>query len=110
MPLNKPLNRIANTTRRKILATSVMSAVSLSVRSTTAIGDESRSSTIAAQAADPAAFVTTKDGVKIFYKDWGPKSGQPIVFHHGWPLSSDDWDTQMRSEEHTSELQSPDHL
>src|SRR3954467_5549272 len=39
--------------------------------------------------------VTTKDGVQIFYKDWGPKSAQPIVFHHGWPLSSDDWDTQM---------------
>ena len=37
--------------------------------------------------------VTTKDGVQIFYKDWG--HGQPIVFHHGWPLSSDDWDTQM---------------
>jgi len=37
--------------------------------------------------------VTTKDGVEIFYKDWG--RGQPIVFHHGWPLSSDDWDTQM---------------
>jgi len=37
--------------------------------------------------------VTTKDGVQIFYKDWG--LGQPIVFHHGWPLSSDDWDTQM---------------
>ena len=36
--------------------------------------------------------VTTKDGVQIFYKDWGPKSAQPIVFHHGWPLSSDDWD------------------
>jgi non-heme chloroperoxidase len=36
---------------------------------------------------------TTKDGVEIFYKDWG--SGQPIVFHHGWPLSSDDWDAQM---------------
>ncbi|MFG1421386.1 alpha/beta hydrolase [Xanthobacter sp. VTT E-85238] len=40
-------------------------------------------------------FVTTKDGVEIFYKDWGPKSGQPIMFHHGWPLSSDDWDAQM---------------
>ncbi|MBP1844177.1 non-heme chloroperoxidase [Rhizobium petrolearium] len=40
-------------------------------------------------------FVTTKDGVEIFYKDWGPKDAQPIVFHHGWPLSSDDWDTQM---------------
>jgi len=39
--------------------------------------------------------VTTKDGVQIFYKDWGPRSAQPIVFHHGWPLSSDDWDTQM---------------
>jgi non-heme chloroperoxidase len=40
-------------------------------------------------------FVTTKDGVDIFYKDWGPKSAQPIMFHHGWPLSSDDWDNQM---------------
>jgi len=39
--------------------------------------------------------VTTKDGVAIFYKDWGPKDAQPIMFHHGWPLSSDDWDTQM---------------
>ena len=37
--------------------------------------------------------ITTKDGVTIFYKDWG--SGQPLVFSHGWPLSSDDWDTQM---------------
>ncbi|MRH94429.1 alpha/beta fold hydrolase [Agrobacterium sp. CNPSo 675] len=40
-------------------------------------------------------FVTTKDGVEIFFKDWGPKDAQPIVFHHGWPLSSDDWDAQM---------------
>lgn len=38
-------------------------------------------------------YVTTDDGVHIFYKDWG--SGQPIVFSHGWPLSADDWDTQM---------------
>jgi non-heme chloroperoxidase len=37
--------------------------------------------------------ITTKDGTEIFYKDWG--SGQPIVFHHGWPLSADDWDNQM---------------
>ncbi|WP_439816878.1 alpha/beta fold hydrolase [Zavarzinia sp. CC-PAN008] len=41
------------------------------------------------------AFVTTSDGVEIFYKDWGPKSAQPVVFHHGWPLSADDWDAQM---------------
>ena len=40
-------------------------------------------------------YVTTRDGTDIFYKDWGPKDAQPIVFHHGWPLSSDDWDAQM---------------
>lgn len=39
--------------------------------------------------------VTTEDGALIFYKDWGPRDAQPIVFHHGWPLSADDWDTQM---------------
>jgi non-heme chloroperoxidase len=37
--------------------------------------------------------ITTKDGIEIFYKDWG--SGQPIVFSHGWPLSADDWDPQL---------------
>ena len=37
--------------------------------------------------------ITTRDGTEIFYKDWG--AGQPIVFSHGWPLSADDWDTQM---------------
>jgi non-heme chloroperoxidase len=41
------------------------------------------------------AYVTTKDAVEIFYKDWGPKTAQPLVFHHGWPLSADDWDAQM---------------
>ena len=39
------------------------------------------------------SMITTEDGTEIFYKDWG--SGQPIVFHHGWPLSADDWDAQM---------------
>ena len=38
-------------------------------------------------------FITTDDGVDIYFKDWG--SGPPIVFHHGWPLSSDDWDAQL---------------
>jgi len=37
--------------------------------------------------------ITTKDGTQIFYKDWG--TGQPVVFSQGWPLSADDWDTQM---------------
>jgi non-heme chloroperoxidase len=39
--------------------------------------------------------VTTTHGVDIFYKDWGPKDAQPLVFHHGWPLSADDWDAQL---------------
>ncbi len=39
--------------------------------------------------------ITTRDGTEIFYKDWGSKTAQPIVFHHGWPLSGDDWDNQM---------------
>ena len=42
-----------------------------------------------------SGFVTTGDGTNIFYKDWGAKGATPIVFHHGWPLSADDWDNQM---------------
>jgi len=41
------------------------------------------------------AFIKTSDGTEIFYKDWGPKDATPIVFHHGWPLTADDWDNQM---------------
>jgi non-heme chloroperoxidase len=39
--------------------------------------------------------ITSRDGTEIYYKDWGPKSAQPLVFHHGWPLSADDWDAQL---------------
>jgi non-heme chloroperoxidase len=46
-----------------------------------------------AQGESTMPYITTKDGTRLFYKDWG--SGQPIVFHHGWPLSADDWDAQM---------------
>ncbi|KRB07831.1 alpha/beta hydrolase [Lysobacter sp. Root690] len=38
---------------------------------------------------------TTKDGVEIYYKDWGPADGEPVVFSHGWPLSADSWESQM---------------
>ena len=41
------------------------------------------------------AMLTTNDGAEIFYKDWGPRDAQPLMFHHGWPLSSDDWDAQL---------------
>src|SRR5690242_4930805 len=50
---------------------------------------------LSSEGADPmsSGTITTKDGTHIYYKDWG--AGQPIVFHHGWPLSADDWDAQM---------------
>ncbi|AOF80691.1 prolyl oligopeptidase family protein [Methyloversatilis sp. RAC08] len=40
-------------------------------------------------------YVTTRDGVQLYYKDWGPKSGPVVTFSHGWPLSSDSWESQM---------------
>ena len=39
--------------------------------------------------------ITSKDGTQIYFKDWGPRNAQTIVFHHGWPLSADDWDAQL---------------
>jgi non-heme chloroperoxidase len=42
-----------------------------------------------------ANYITARDGVQLYYKDWGPRDGQPIVFSHGWPLSSDSWKAQM---------------
>jgi non-heme chloroperoxidase len=39
--------------------------------------------------------ITTEDGTQIYFKDWGPRDARPIFFHHGWPLSADDWDNQM---------------
>ena len=66
------------------------------------LGQSAQAATPKAAVASPHAanrsqsgFVTTQDGVQIFYKDWGPKDAQPVVFHHGWPLSADDWDAQM---------------
>jgi non-heme chloroperoxidase len=48
-----------------------------------------------AGASPMSSTITTKGGVEIYYKDWGPKDATPIVFHHGWPLSADDWDNQV---------------
>jgi non-heme chloroperoxidase len=47
------------------------------------------------QGETPMTMFTTRDGTQIFYKDWGPKDAQPVMFHHGWPLSADDWDAQI---------------
>ena len=42
-----------------------------------------------------ASYITTKDGVQLYYKDWGPRDGQVVTFSHGWPLDSDSWEGQM---------------
>lgn len=95
MALITSVSRLATTSRRKILATTLMSAASMTIRSTSAVGSDMKAAALSIGKNDVAASVTTRDGVNIFYKDWGPKSAQPIVFHHGWPLSADDWDAQM---------------
>jgi non-heme chloroperoxidase len=84
-------------TRREILAgaagilaaTAVNAPVSAAAFNTDAASNKPTQQT----GIKTVSFIKTKDGTEIYYKDWG--SGQPIVFHHGWPLSSDDWDAQM---------------
>jgi non-heme chloroperoxidase len=92
----------AKVSRRKLLSTTV--GVAGAVAAATAVpagaaapgngksGSSKHSGTAHGQ---DDYYVRTKDGTLIYYKDWGPKDAQPIVFHHGWPLSSDDWDAQM---------------
>jgi non-heme chloroperoxidase len=51
---------------------------------------------VSSSATKSASYVTTADGVQLYYKDWGPKDGQVVTFSHGWPLSSDSWESQMQ--------------
>jgi non-heme chloroperoxidase len=80
-------------TRRDALLTGAALASTLALPTWAAAA--SSSSTTPPKGPITMATVTTADGTEIFYKDWGSKDAQPIMFHHGWPLSSDDWDTQM---------------
>jgi non-heme chloroperoxidase len=95
MQWHTAIGQVANLSRRNVLFTGVLSGISAMPRLSTAAGDEARIPSHPAQRTDLMTTVTTKDGIQIFYKDWGPKTAQPIFFHHGWPLSSDDWDAQM---------------
>src|SRR5687767_4944512 len=83
-----PMSAIFTPTRRDILSAGLAAAgLSLLSDSSFAATTERETQTM--------PHVTTKDDTEIFYKDWGPKDATPIVFHHGWPLSADDWDNQM---------------
>jgi non-heme chloroperoxidase len=87
----------ANITRREVVIGSVsLAALATLAPAAHAAGDPTKGSggsTNNYRGEHSMNKVSTKDGVEIFYKDWG--SGQPIVFSHGWPLSADDWDPQM---------------
>ncbi len=76
--------------RRDVLALGVGAAAAASLPTTAFSATKSNN---AKEGRRDMGIVKTKDGVEIFYKDWG--AGQPIIFHHGWPLSGDDWDNQM---------------
>ena len=90
------------TTAVRIAAASVFSDASrravlvggVALTATAALGATGRSAATAITKREPMmSTIKTKDGTEIFFKDWG--TGQPIMFHHGWPLSADDWDAQM---------------
>ena len=86
----------SGTTRRGLMTTGAMAAA-LAV-TLPALAAQSTPAAVPAGSkndghASGSGILTVKDGTQIFYKDWG--TGQPLVFHHGWPLSSDDWDAQM---------------
>jgi len=74
---------------------SLVSAAVLGAPAVSQIPNSSQAQPIISQGEQAMSFITTRDGTNIFYKDWGPRDAQPIVFHHGWPLSSDDWDAQI---------------
>ncbi|QIA03222.1 alpha/beta hydrolase [Pseudomonas fluorescens] len=84
------------TTRRGLITTGAMAAtlaVALPALATQLTPASASGVSKSAGNGSGSGMITVKDGTQIFYKDWG--QGQPIIFHHGWPLSSDDWDAQM---------------
>ena len=89
-PLSSPeLDQAVDQGRRNVLISAAAAAAAIMIP---AAANAARTEQGERQMNSSSTF-TTKDGTQIYYKDWG--SGQPIVFHHGWPLSSDDWDAQM---------------
>lgn len=95
MVCKRTIGQFLAPSRRSVLASAFMYGVSSTFHFSSVAGEQQRTSTHNKQRIDTMTSITTRDGVQLFYKDWGPKSAQPIVFHHGWPLSADDWDNQM---------------
>ena len=78
------------------LAVLAASAVSTEAAAAQASPAQTGPSVVAARDVDRSAgYITTRDGVRLYYKDWGPKNGPVVTFSHGWPLNSDSWESQM---------------
>ena len=79
-----------NPSRRSAM---VGTAVAAAATALATIATEASAAPAAGKVQKTASIVTTRDGVEIYYKDWGPKTGQPVVLSHGWPLNSDSWES-----------------
>jgi non-heme chloroperoxidase len=94
-----PISGPGDASRRDVvsggLGLVLMAAVAPSLAPSASSAATPQASPKASGATMTSSTIKTKDGTEIYYKDWGPKTAQPIVFHHGWPLSADDWDGQM---------------
>jgi len=87
---------LARQSRRQLLVLSTLAVAAAGAIATPALAAETKASPApAVRAQASGSYITTKDGVQLYYKDWGPKNGQPVVFSHGWPLNSDSWEAQM---------------
>ncbi len=93
---NTAANDTVNLSRRTALFSSVGAAAAAVAVPLAALGTAAEAAP-AAKAGGPAAHsastITTRDGVEIYYKDWGPRTGQPVVLSHGWPLNADSWES-----------------
>jgi non-heme chloroperoxidase len=96
-PMNKDSPFTAGLSRRDALVGGLIATAAAGLPLSVLAQTDQQQSQLSSQSRGTNAMttITTQDGVEIFYKDWGPKNAQPLVFHHGWPLSADDWDTQM---------------
>nr|WP_245290955.1 alpha/beta hydrolase [Methyloligella halotolerans] len=89
------INQFLGEAWREILSNVFAYAMATAVAAASVLGGSTETSRCSIERSGNMPTINTQDGVQIFYKDWGPKTAQPIVFHHGWPLSADDWDNQM---------------
>src|SRR5690606_18746835 len=82
------MSTISKAVATTLLAAAVQAGAPVQAASTDA-------SAVASSISQTGSYVTTHDGVQIYFKDWGPKDGPVVTFSHGWPLSSDSWESQM---------------